>query len=164
MINECNVTAVPLDKEINMINDYFELEKVRYGDRLDVELSITGDYTDKMIAPLLMIPFIENSFKHGTSKMLRDPWIKLFIQADEEMLHFTLANNKPPEKLIDKKNGIGLSNVKKRLAILHPEKHYLTIEPTENTFTINMQIPLTKNKKVEIQEPTIFKNFIFAKQ
>ena len=151
MINECNVAAVPLEKEINMINNYFELEKIRYGDRLDVELNITGDYDDKMIAPLLMIPFIENSFKHGTSKMLKDPWIKLFIQADEEMLHFTLANNKPAETLPDKKHGIGLSNVKKRLAILHPEKYYLTIEPTENTFTINLQIPLA-------QENEIFKN------
>ncbi len=153
MINECNSSAVSLDKEINMINNYFELEKVRYND-LDIELVLTGDYTNKMIAPLLMIPFIENSFKHGTSKMLRDPWIKLFIQADEEMLHFTLANNKPPGRLIDKKSGIGLSNVKKRLAILHPAKHYLTIEPTENTFTINMQIPLEQqNKTVKITNP-----------
>ena len=94
-----------------------------------------------------MIPFIENSFKHGTSKMLKDPWIKLFIQADEEILHFILANNKPAEILPDKKHGIGLSNVKKRLAILHPKKHYLTIEPTENTFTINMQIPLEQENK-----------------
>ena len=141
MINECAAPTVPLDKEINMITDYFELEKVRYGARLDVELNMTGDYEGKMIAPLLMIPFIENSFKHGTSKMLRDPWIKLFIQADEEVLHFTLANNKPPDETFNKKHGIGLSNVKKRLAILHPEKHYLTIEPTENTFTVNMRIP-----------------------
>ncbi len=148
MISECTANTVSLSKEINMINDYFELEKIRYGDRLDVELKITGDYDDKMISPLLMIPFIENSFKHGTSKMLRDPWIKLFIQADEEMLHFTLANNKPVGKVFDKKNGIGLSNVKKRLAILHPEKHYLTIEPTENTFTINMQIPLEQENKL----------------
>jgi LytS/YehU family sensor histidine kinase len=144
MINECNATAVPLEKEINLINNYFELEKVRYGDRLDVEMTITGDYDNKMIAPLLMIPFIENSFKHGTSKMLRDPWIKLFVQADEEVLHFTLANNKPAEISKDKKHGIGLSNVKKRLAILHPGNHYLTVEPTENTFTVNMRIPLVQ--------------------
>jgi LytS/YehU family sensor histidine kinase len=156
MINECTATTVPLNKEINMINDYFELEKVRYGDRLDVELSITGDYDDKMIAPLLMIPFIENSFKHGTSKMLKDPWIKLFIQADEEMLHFTLANNKPADEIFNKKPGIGLSNVKKRLAILHPENHYLTIEPTENTFTINMQIPMEHKNKVAKNVEEVF--------
>ncbi len=147
MINECNTAVVPLQKEINMINNYFELEKIRYGDRLDVELNITGDYDNKLIAPLLMIPFIENSFKHGTSKMLRGPWIKLFIQADEDVLHFTLANNKPADEIFDKRQGIGLSNVRQRLAILHPEKHYLTIEPTENTFTVNMQIPLEYKSK-----------------
>ncbi|HMG67361.1 MAG TPA: histidine kinase, partial [Chitinophagaceae bacterium] len=141
MITECEQPVVPLAREIDLIIDYLELEKVRYS-TLDIEMKITGDCTNKMIAPLLMIPFIENSFKHGTSKMLRDPWIKLFIQADEEMLHFTLANNKPAETLLSKKPGIGLSNVKKRLRLLHPEKHYLLIEPTLNTFTVNMQIPL----------------------
>lgn len=146
MITECEEPLVSLSNEIALINDYLELEKVRY-ENLDIEIRITGDCTNKMIVPLLMIPFIENSFKHGTSKMLKDPWIKLFIQADEEVLHFILANNKPAEILPDKKHGIGLSNVKKRLAILHPKKHYLTIEPTENTFTINMQIPLEQENK-----------------
>jgi sensor histidine kinase YesM len=147
MIKECGLPAVPLSSEINLINDYFELEKVRYED-LDVELKITGDCSNKMIAPLLMIPFIENSFKHGTSKMLRDPWIKLFIQADEEMLHFTLTNNKPPETSLSKKSGIGLSNVKKRLGLLYAEKHYLLVEPTVNTFTVNLQVPLGHRQKI----------------
>jgi two-component system LytT family sensor kinase len=142
MITECDQPVVPLSREIDLINDYFELEKVRYDD-LDIELKITGDCTNKMIAPLLMIPFIENSFKHGTSKMLRDPWIKLFIQADDEILHFSLTNNKPNETIVNKKNGIGLSNVKKRLELLYAKEHYLLIEPTINTFTVNMQIPLT---------------------
>jgi LytS/YehU family sensor histidine kinase len=142
MITECDQPVVPLSREIDLINDYFELEKVRYYD-LDIELKITGDCTNKMIAPLLMIPFIENSFKHGTSKMLREPWIKLFIQADDEILHFSLTNNKPNETIVNKKNGIGLSNVKKRLELLYAKEHYLLIEPTINTFTVNMQIPLT---------------------
>jgi two-component system LytT family sensor kinase len=141
MINECNVPLVPLAKEITMINDYFELEKVRY-DNIDIELKILGDDTNKMIAPLLMIPFIENSFKHGTSKMLREPWIKLFLQIDTDMLYFTLTNNKPADAVATKETGIGLNNVKKRLALLHPKDHYLAIKPTPNSFTVNMQIPL----------------------
>ena len=141
MINECNAPVVSLQKEINMISDYFELEKVRYHG-LDIELKIDGDCSNKMIEPLLMIPFIENSFKHGTSKMLRDPWIKLFLQIDTDILHFSLANNKPAEIAQAKNSGIGLNNVRKRLALLHPENHYLHIEPTPNSFTVNMQIPL----------------------
>ncbi len=141
MINECNVPSVLLSKEISMMNDYFELEKIRYND-LDIEVKITGDYENKKIAPLLMIPFIENSFKHGTSKMLKNPWIKLMIQSDEHMLHFVLVNNKPVEAGTNPGYGIGLNNVKKRLSILYPQKHYLNIEPTANTFTVNMQIPM----------------------
>ncbi|MEO6870198.1 MAG: histidine kinase [Ginsengibacter sp.] len=141
MINECNVPSVLLSKEISMMNDYFELEKIRYNN-LDIDVKINGDYENKKIAPLLMIPFIENSFKHGTSKMLKDPWIKLTIQSDKHMLHFVLVNNKPVEVNTNHRYGIGLNNVKKRLSILYPQKHYLNIEPTANTFTVNMQIPL----------------------
>ena len=101
-----------------------------------------------MITPLLMIPFVENSFKHGTSKMLRDPWIKLFIQTDEDVLHFTLTNSKPADEIINEKGGIGLSNVKKRLELLYPGNYLLTIEPTVNTFTVNMQIPLQQMSEV----------------
>jgi len=142
MITECELPEVPLTDEINLINHYVELEKVRY-EELEIEVKITGECNDKMIAPLLMIPFIENSFKHGTSKILKGPWIKLFIQADEEMLHFTLTNNKPAES-IENKKGIGLINVQKRLELLYTNEHYLLIEPTLHTFTVNMQVPLTR--------------------
>ena len=147
MINECEQPFVPLSAEINMINDYLELEKVRYGARLDMHVEISGDYDDKIIAPLLMIPFVENSFKHGTSQVLRQPWIKLSIQADETMLHFTMANSKPSDEVPNEK-GIGLGNVKKRLGLLYPEKHYLVIESTVNTFTVNMQIPLEQQNTI----------------
>jgi hypothetical protein len=142
MITECEQPLVPLRKEINLINDYTGLEKVRYGNRLNILVEITGDCNNKTIVPLLMIPFIENSFKHGTSKMLKDPWIKLFIQADEDLLHFTLTNSKPANEILNVKGGIGLNNVKKRLELLYPANHLLAIESSVNTFTVNMQIPL----------------------
>jgi len=145
MINDCNVELIELTKDLKMIEDYIELEKVRYGKRLDIKIDIDGEYQDKLITPLLMIPFVENSFKHGASKMLKDPWIKLFIRADEGVLHFTLNNSKQPEKKVGaKKEGIGLVNVKKRLELLYPKNHLLLIESTKNTFTVNMQIPLKK--------------------
>ncbi len=142
MIHECEQPLVPLHKEMTMLQDYIELEKVRYGQRLDIIVSIEGDPRNKMITPLLMIPFIENSFKHGASKMLKDPWIQLSIQADEKVLHFTLTNNTPAAGPVATKKGIGLNNVKKRLELLYPQDHLLTIESTVNTFTVNMQIPL----------------------
>ena len=149
MVYECDTALMPLQKEIKMLKDYLELEKVRYGKRLEIEINIDGECENKMITPLLMIPFVENSFKHGASRVLREPWIKLFIQADEDLLHFTLTNSKPPEEAVYKNNGIGLKNVKKRLALLYPEKHYLQIESTAHTFTVNMQIPLQQTKNLD---------------
>jgi sensor histidine kinase YesM len=142
MIEECEQPLVSLTKEIAVTKDYFELERIRYGDSIDMQLEITGDYAGKVISPLLMIPFVENSFKHGASKILRDPWIRLFIQADKEVVHFSLTNSKPAEEAPKDKKGIGLCNVKKRLELLYPAEHLLVIESTKNTYTVNMQIPL----------------------
>ena len=151
MVYECETALVPLHKEIKMLNDYIELEKVRYGVRLNIEVNIGGDYDDRMITPLLMIPFIENAFKHGTSKMLINPWIKLNIEANEDLLYFSLVNGKPFSDInVNGKEGIGLNNVKKRLELLYPQNHLLLIESTENTFTVNMQIPIYK-----IQEKSV---------
>jgi LytS/YehU family sensor histidine kinase len=144
MIADCNAEFVLLQQELKMLNDYINLEKVRYGNRLDLQITITGEIANKQITPLLMIPFIENSFKHGTSKMLKEPWIKLFIQADENILHFSLTNSKPINANKNGNGGIGLNNVKKRLELLYPNTHLLIVEPTEHTYTVNMQVPLEK--------------------
>ena len=149
IIEECEQPLVLLSKEINMINDYIELEKVRYGNNLNIEMKITND-TNKLIAPLLMIPFIENSFKHGTSKMLANPWIKLNIEVNEGTLYFSLVNSKPEVEInATNKKGIGLNNVKKRLELLYPEKHYLQIESTKDTFIVEMQIPVQENNLIK---------------
>jgi len=158
MIEECEQPLVPVKNEIKIIQDYFDLERIRYGNSLNMQLEITGDYNNKTIAPLLMIPFIENSFKHGTSKMLRDPWIKLFIQADESVLHFTLSNNKPGDEIVNGKGGIGLNNVKKRLELLYPANHLLVIESTTNTFTVNMRVPLQADKNLILINEEITSN------
>ena len=117
MVHDCNVEMIALDKEIKMLKHYIALEKVRYGNRLDIQIDIEGEYEDKAVTPLLMIPFVENCFKHGASKELQHPWIKLFIQVDENVLHFQLVNGKPAfTSKKDVKNGIGLINAKKRPA------------------------------------------------
>ena len=143
MIHECEEKFVPLEKELGLIQDYMGLEKVRYGKRLDMQVEIHGDFENKVIAPLLMIPFVENSFKHGTSQMLQHPWIKLQITAIRDQLFFKLSNSKPSLFLANKQNkGIGLINVKKRLQLLYPGKHQLDVTETEDMFTVNMQILL----------------------
>ena len=143
MIEECEQPQVALDKEIAILKDYFELERIRYGNSIDMQVEVTGDLNGKRIAPLLMIPFVENSFKHGASQILREPWIKMFIQADDDVLHFSLTNSKPAEETRQHRKGIGLHNVRKRLELLYPATHLLLVESTKNTFTVNMQIPIS---------------------
>src|SRR5206468_5487078 len=102
---ECTLPLVPLQKEINMLRDYMALEKIRYGEQMDMTIDIQekdspfrqGEAGRGLIAPLLLIPFVENSFKHGTSKMLAHPWVKLQMTIENNMLHFSVTNSRPPE-------------------------------------------------------------------
>ena len=99
ILNECNQPLVPLEKEIKMIQDYMALEKIRYGEQMNMTIEIQENYPDKMIAPLLLIPFVENSFKHGASKMLTHPYVKLRITIENNMLHFFINEQRPTKQL-----------------------------------------------------------------
>jgi sensor histidine kinase YesM len=143
ILHECNHPLVPLEKEIKMIHDYTDLEKIRYGDQMNMSVELPGDCKNKMIAPLLLIPFVENSFKHGTSKVLKAAFIKLSMRIKEDTLYFSLTNNKPPvNDPIKTKGNIGLVNVKKRLDLLYPGEHILMINEEPEIFTIDLQIQL----------------------
>jgi len=145
IIYECNQPLVKLEKEIKMLRDYIDLEKFRYGQSFNLKLQIQGNATNKMICPLLLIPFLENSFKHGASQMLAHPWVNLDIVIEDENLYFTLSNSRPTltgEKTITK--GLGLSNVKKRLVILYPEMHSLKITEDAMSFCVSLKVPLFK--------------------
>jgi LytS/YehU family sensor histidine kinase len=126
-----------------MIKDYVDLEKVRYGETFNMTLRIQGDASNKMICPLLLIPFLENSFKHGASQMLTHPWVNLHIDIKDSNLYFVLSNSKPT---VTAENtgikGLGLRNVKKRLAILYPELHSLDISEDSMKFSVSLNVPL----------------------
>lgn len=169
MIKECCAEFVPLEKEIKLLQDYISLEQVRYGNRLVIQTGITGDIEGKKISPLLLIPFVENSFKHGTSKMLEHPWIKLLIEIKNAELYFTLSNSKPlSNDDCNQKKGIGLKNVKKRLALLYPQTHSLFIESSPDIFMVKMKVPLLSDNikpRIGFEEapPSLLSNFSYAK-
>ncbi len=134
---------VPVEKEIQLIRDYISLEKVRYGDRLDMHLEIDGDLNDKWIAPLLMLPFVENSFKHGASIMRGKQWISLKIYVEDNCLKFDLKNSKPLKPVLHNgKNGIGLRNVQKRLRLIYPGRHLLNVESMDIIYSVHLEILL----------------------
>ena len=145
MINECKDAAVPLEKEIKLIRDYMGLEKVRYGDRLNMQIEINGNTENKFIAPLLMIPFVENCFKHGASMMRGQQWIRLQLNITGDQLELNLSNSRPPKTdPLDNKKGIGLANVQKRLQLLYPDKHFLKMESIGDTYTVQLQLNLQR--------------------
>jgi LytS/YehU family sensor histidine kinase len=149
ILNECSQPLVKLDKELKMVQDYIALEQIRYGDRLNLSLHIQGSGKDKMISPLLLIPFVENSFKHGTSRMLAHPWVRLDIEIGKNFLEFRLSNNKPENINVSQvKKGIGLANVKKRLMLLYPDTHSLIITETEMSFDVFMKVALHSPSEV----------------
>ncbi|HEV8285988.1 MAG TPA: histidine kinase [Chitinophagaceae bacterium] len=161
MINDCEARMVPLEKELEMLLNYATLEKVRYGDRLEMDIEINGNYHNKLVTPLLMIPFVENSFKHGTSQTLERPWIKLIICVEDNILHFDISNSKPVQSISPNlKNGIGLKNVQKRLQLLYHENHELKISSSSNTFSVRLKIPLEEPKLGETN--TINQKEIFS--
>jgi sensor histidine kinase YesM len=142
-IYDCSQSFVKLEKELKMIKDYIDLEKIRYGKNFNLSLQITGNADNKLIAPLFLIPFLENSFKHGASQMLTHPWINLHITIKDQELFLKLHNSQPlpaGEHLVTQ--GLGLKNVKKRLAILYPENHSLKITHDIMSFNVELKIPL----------------------
>lgn len=146
MIRDCEASLVPLQKELKMINDYIQLEKVRYGGRLSVNISMMGDPTGKLISPLLMIPFVENAFKHGASQMMEGGWIKIATFIRQTTLRLEVSNNKPFRPVLqNEKGGIGLHTVRKRLELLYPGDHLLKIDSTSEIFRIVVQVPLQLN-------------------
>ncbi|WP_202552036.1 sensor histidine kinase [Ginsengibacter hankyongi] len=156
MLNECDRPAVPLEKELKLIQDYMALEKIRYGEQMNMTIELKGNYHNKMVTPLLLIPFIENSFKHGASKMLTHPYVKLSISIEDNHLLFLLTNNKPDMATPVSRNGsIGLKNVRKRLQLLYPGTHELNIVNEPESFIVFLKIQLQEAKPITTTEEEI---------
>jgi two-component system sensor histidine kinase AlgZ len=154
MLYECNADEVPLEREIFMMQQYVKLEKVRYEDRIDINFTITGDLRDKLIAPLLILPFIENAFKHGTSEKTGQVWINIHINVTGNRFKLKVANNNPEHRIEDEENTrghIGLKNVMKRLDLLYPATSKLKIMNEEDAFLIVLDMQLNTVKQPEKQ-------------
>lgn len=133
---------VPLDHELQMIVDYINLEKIRYGNSLQLHLDLPERTNHLYIAPLLLLPFVENCFKHGASKQLHTPWIDLSITVHGDTMHMELLNGKSAGSPRQRIGGIGIGNVMNRLRLLYPGKHELNIEESDDTFSVNLEIEL----------------------
>jgi two-component system, LytTR family, sensor kinase len=144
MLHEAGEEKVSLAKEVGYIHNYIELQKLRIKNPLQVNFEIQGDYRAQVITPMLLIPFVENAFKHGVSAY-NPSEIKFSLQIDSQILKFTaenaiinlqLVNNGTTEK------GIGLQNLQKRLKLLYPEKHAIEINRSQEKYFVSLTLNL----------------------
>ena len=142
VLYECTTESYPLYKELEFMDNYIELEKLRYGGRLEVHMEKKLEERKATIAPLLLFPFVENSFKHGAGKMIDEVWIRISVRTSKEGITFEVRNSINPSPKGDPahKVGLGLENVKKRLQILYPQRHSLLIHEDETAFFISLKI------------------------
>lgn len=145
MLYECNTDNVKLEREVEVIKNYISLEKIRYEERLEINCSLSGDVQNKYIAPLLMLPLVENAFKHGTSETIVDPWINIEINITESQLKFKVSNSKPLQKSENNETHfekIGLSNVQKRLDFLYKDGYQFHTYDEEEIYVAILEINL----------------------
>ncbi|WP_231729873.1 sensor histidine kinase [Pedobacter sp. Leaf176] len=141
ILYDCSKPLVLLEKELKMIRDYFTLESTRYDEGLDISVQMPKVVTNHLIAPLLLLPFIENAFKHGASQVTENPWISLTVLVDNDELSMKLINGRP-STLKNLSPGIGIANVRKRLELLYPGQHELVINNLEEMYIVNLRIKL----------------------
>ena len=140
MLYESNDNKVDLEKELQYLQNYIDLQKIRFGNKAFVDFKITGEVGSQKIVPLLLIAFIENAFKHVVANDASSP-ICLRINLDGTKLHFFMENKKHRLNK-DTEGGIGLNNVKRRLDLLYPGKYTLTIQDNADTYTCELSLVL----------------------
>ncbi len=135
---------IPLEKELTAVNDYIALQKLRSDAQLDIETKMSGEIGDRQIAPLLLITFLENAFKHGAKGSSENTFIRLDIKVEKNKLNFVVENNKGiiDEVNTGEYNGLGLENVKRQLELLYPGKHLLNIKDQPDRFSVALQLSL----------------------
>jgi hypothetical protein len=144
MLQENTLDRIKMSREAEYLQNYIALQKLRTQTSADIviEDNITGEYCGHEIAPMLLIPLVENAFKHGIS-LVEKSWIKILLECDEKQIRFSVLNSvhHKPDKDPEKNNtGIGLKNVQERLMLLYPGTHFMNIKKDEREFLIQIII------------------------
>lgn len=145
MLYECNEKRVPLSKEVNYIKNYLDLERLRQGKNVDIAFTTQGEISDQKIAPLMFIPFLENSFKHGLNNHISTGFVNINMDIEDKKIHFFIENSKPdspPPQDHRRSGGIGLVNVHRRLNLLYPDHYDLQIEDSPNSYAVTLHLEL----------------------
>lgn len=141
---EASDARIPVEKEIAYLKDYVDLQQLRKDERYAVQFNCAEDVKGFQIEPLLLIPFVENAFKHISHSSEKINFVKLDMSRSNGTLLFSIENSKEMERInTQRQGGIGLANVKRRLELLYPGKHELDIDETDSTFSVKLKLQTT---------------------
>ena len=136
---------VPIQKELDFIQNYVALQRIRYNENYKINFNIIGNVNGQMVAPLLLIDFIENAFKHGLDRRFKDGFVDIEIKLDELELYFNIVNARghgDDGALLQNKIGIGLANIKRRLELMYPGNYFLDINDKNENFEVTLKLKL----------------------
>lgn len=146
MLYECNERQVYLSREIQYLENYLELEKLRQKPDTEISLRIEGEVSNQMVAPLLFVPFVENSFKHGLNNHLQNSgYVRMVMRVSDDQLEFEVENSKietAPRISHPRSGGIGLQNVRKRLDLMYPGQYQLDITDEPHRYAVRLHLKL----------------------
>ncbi|MBR1464129.1 MAG: histidine kinase [Prevotella sp.] len=145
VLYEGDKSQIPIQREIDFLNNYIDLMKIRYSDKVSITLEQPDRMPDAGIPPLLLITFVENAFKHGVSYQ-NESFIFIKISVDDNRLKFFCRNSRQPKKensLGKTEGGVGLANIKQRLNLLYGENYTLDFEEGDDTYEVLLLLPLT---------------------
>jgi len=136
------IAEVPLRQEMEFCRDYIELEKERYGDRLQIQADFTAADENRSVHPMLFQPLIENAFKHGASEQVGKVWVAIRLTVEGDKLSFRVVNSAVGSTDAANADGIGIANIKRRLHLLYPGRHHFSREQSETQHSVWMTIDL----------------------
>ncbi len=140
-----DLQRISLEKELHLLDNYLALEKLRCGERLDVSVHVRGNTDDKQIAPMLILPFVENCFKHGVNAGIEKAWVHVDLALDEAWMNLEVENSKSPGTPVSEKSGgsgIGLKNVRRRLDLVYPGQYELETRDLGNSYRVRLSLNL----------------------
>jgi two-component system LytT family sensor kinase len=150
ILYQSNQTSIPISKEIKLIQGFIDLERLRYGKKISVDFNCQTEDDTEPISPLLLLPLVENAFKHGASGSAEKPIIRIDLVVNSDHLSFDIYNTKPKnvinETIKGKGNGIGTANLKRQLKLNYPNKHTLLVDETTEDYKVKLSIDLNKKK------------------
>lgn len=137
---ESDTERIALRKELDLIENIIELEKERFGLRLNIEFKVEGNLDLIKIPPLILVPFVENAFKHGIKNEVNKGWIRILVEASEKELYFSVENSVPTAEQQQTEGGLGLKNIARRLELIYGDDQKLYIERRNDSFLVNLSI------------------------